>query len=150
MTTNLESLSDKELDWLAFSMLEIHPKKTEYQLWKGDIHQLSFYEEAHKNIWMKDAMKRDPEYYKSCRIEEVLFIPEKWNPTHKDSNQCERWLFPKLKGKARLDIIFNLDGTCAIEVCGRSGYMFGFVVKDPDQINRTKTICCLKAMEEIG
>ena len=93
--------------------------------------------------------------------DEFICALKDWRPTHKDSAQCERYLFPKLWEK-------NISTT--IECCdvpytgGKVWYqvrLIGIVDgkclhinaqcrKDPDQINRIKTICWLKAMEEIG
>ena len=82
-------------------------------------------------------------------------LPYKWHPTDPESNDCELYLFPKILEKSE-NIDVNLHywakewfvtitmnrslGHWRVEECA----------KDPDQINRTKVICCLKAMEKIN
>lgn len=149
MTTNLESLSDKELDRLAAEMMcwEFHDKPAIHRLNKPLKDQL-------RPIWIT----RDDRGF----ITEIMECKE-WNPTHKDSNQCERWLFPKLTSVLKTrKVSFRVETNL-----GPRGYFIEIHIKfsnnyklvaredcqDPDQINRTKTICWLKsmkAMEEIG
>ena len=88
----------------------------------------------------------------------VKFYKDKWHPTHPDSNQCERYLFPKLESMCPNKSITIQEN--------RAGGMYSITIKklsspmisvyfdidslDPDQINRTKVLAFLKVMEEIG
>jgi len=82
-----------------------------------------------------------------------------WNPTHPNSNQAERYLFPKFIEKGiRVKIDFR--------VIGPSGaYFISLFHEDednetldgppdmtpfPEQINRTKVIACLEAWEKLN
>lgn len=76
-----------------------------------------------------------------------------WHPTHPDSNQCERYLFPRLTGHSVTTTAHD-DGSHSVKVqvddfnlhyrdlCESSG-------AERDQLNRTKTIACLQAWEKL-
>ena len=76
-----------------------------------------------------------------------------WNPTHPDSNQAERYLFPKI-----IEIIHGFDiehaipedSACFTLVISKNDYAQVHDCEDPDKINRTKVIACLEASEKLN
>lgn len=84
-----------------------------------------------------------------------------WHPTSPASNQAERYLFPKLIEKGlKIRMFFQLDDFSAEieqlqEVENGPDYWDEWVTigygrkHNPDQINRTKVIAWLKAMEKL-
>lgn len=76
-----------------------------------------------------------------------------WRPCHPDSNQVERYLFPKLLKDV---VVINTKHTeeeftiwigVGVDEDDESVEVSGSC-KDPDQINRTKVECFLEAMEK--
>lgn len=145
MKTNFKDLPDKEIDRLAGEMMTT--KKL------IDISDHELYPQHYPYHWMFPC---DGEYLK-------------WNPTHKDSNQCERWLFPKVCEKAKYNYGNHLsveqkDEGWSVELRLETdsdpteddpfslpdAIWIRLDCKSFEEINHTKTICCLKAMEEIG
>lgn len=112
----------------------------------------------------KLAAEMFPEYHLAENVDGALClwddddcIVHRWHPTHPDSNQCERWLFPKLKAKGcRIDtfdsntftfqiiIHLNMQELNSNTICKMSDTL------DPDQINRTKVIACLEAFSKLN
>jgi len=84
-----------------------------------------------------------------------VYGTEIWRPTHRGSNQAERYLFAKLLEKGfNINIEFRKHDYFWVNL-NRTKPDYGFIdveenCEDPDQINRTTTICCLKAMEHLN
>ena len=84
-----------------------------------------------------------------------LMHKSKWHPTHPDSNQCERWLFPKLHGSG-LTISLYLDDLSKTKICYsvliEKYKIFSIQIEcyEFDKINRTKVIACLMAWDKLN
>lgn len=81
-----------------------------------------------------------------------------WHPTDPDSNQCERYLFPKLLDRGDISINYSIDSIFYIEIeqfttIGDGKLDIKTLVDletgELDEINRAKTILCLKANDKI-
>ena len=86
-----------------------------------------------------------------------------WSPTHSDSNQAERYLFPKIFDKDITKRSTNIMITCETfktDFIVRVQKFVGFSLPlknlanircdNPDQINRTKTIACFQAFDKLN
>lgn len=83
-----------------------------------------------------------------------------WSPTHKDSNQAERYLFPKLIAMSfHVNIEFRKYEVFWInfnkKITREVGIPNNFIdiemnCMELDQINRTKTIACLYAFDRFN
>ena len=77
-----------------------------------------------------------------------------WNPTHPDSNQAERYLFPKLGDNIHIEFHWVNNHHVSIEVkkwCDKFQWMATGIYSESDlnKINRTKVIACLEAWEKL-
>ena len=72
-----------------------------------------------------------------------------WNPTHPDSNQCERYLFPPIED-CHIGIVTQFRESC-FNICmvfdGEDAVVQ--TTTELDLINRTKTISCLMALDKL-
>jgi len=98
-----------------------------------------------------------------CKIEswvnssgEFQCYKHDWQPCHKDSNQIERFVLPKLMQKGIMFHIEYGDREDYFSVAIKGNYGMSRIVfeiiKLPegyDLINKTKAIACLKAFDEI-
>ena len=84
---------------------------------------------------------------------------DKWQPTDRDSNQCDRYLFPKLRHLPNADAIFSslkievtypLGQGCIVEINRLHAWSrLVMACDEDDEINRTKVITVLKAWDEL-
>lgn len=75
-------------------------------------------------------------------------ITQEFKPTHPDSNQCERYLFPKLWKDCSISINYNCHEISITLPCGFVVYELTDV--EHGDFNRIKVIAALKAMEKLG
>lgn len=73
-----------------------------------------------------------------------------WNPTSPDSNQAERYLFPKVQKYVDIRISFDDDGYQIIVYEENGKKLFRNDYAKPDEINRTKVTAALMALDELG
>jgi len=128
--TNFTDLTNEELDKLAAEMME----------WYADEAGVYYDKQTRKgvNFFTPNGDR---------------FEVDRWNPTHPDSNQAERYLFPKLKEyEIYMDVEFLYQQVRATSIERNCPINFILPVKweDPDQINRTKVIAALAAWEKIN
>jgi len=93
---------------------------------------------------------------------EARYVSTTWNPTDPDSNQAERYLFPKLRVEHGMTVKVTIDDwdlQISIYKLVGGGQRNEFCYKQVEfkdkhdtspTINRTKVIACLKAMEKIN
>lgn len=127
------SLSDSDLDKMAAEMTDIfveeapndYREKVSYPYITISCGMPYIRHSFHSDHWKKD----------------------RWNPTHPDNNQAERYLFPKLQSKHKC--IFETrtysPNRYQIEIGS-----YSIATTDPDQINRTKVIAALEAWRKIN
>ncbi len=86
---------------------------------------------------------------------EFICNMDEWNPTHPDSNQAERYLLKALKDKECFYEIYDSWMECfEIKIFTRDVELQPVLsakamTTDPDKVNRTKTIACLMANDEL-
>jgi len=82
----------------------------------------------------------------------------KWNPCHLDSNQCERYLFPKLHDewceieeiRSRNNPNFVWFYEITINYLDKWGVHRVELISQPENINRAKVIACLKVWDKLN
>lgn len=152
MKINYSNMSNEQLDRVSAERFEIDGKKV-WELYKNDRQQLiTIYDEKHKDKWWADALKRDPEYYKDAYFQyRIKYGGEKWRPTSIKSNQCERYLFPKLRAKNLLISFTFYTTSFHIVIHPSENDNFRIMQEDDDlnDINRTKTIAALKTLDKL-
>lgn len=133
-TNDYSKLDDEELDRLAGERFIGHR-----------------YENEFGNGYYWDGVK--PFHVKHDLSETLPKNHLVWNPTHPDSNQAERYLFSKLKlsfDNIECVTVFQKEGSYT-EISKRGEKILsGIQNTDDDQINRTKVIACLQAMDKLN
>lgn len=143
--TDYQSLTNKEIDKLAAEMMgfkysEEPPVSSTIQRGK-----LKAGKEFASYSWPINPNGSHAERF-LCNS----MLAKEWNPTHKDSNQAERYLFPKLiERETYINIIYGVDNYGLVMVT-KTKQRIESVSDGLDQINRTKVIACLEAMEKIN
>ncbi len=93
-------------------------------------------------LWIHKGWNRDGEWH----------IDSSWNPTHPDSNQAERYLFPKLIEKELNQILVTLnpwDGFMVQIGPMATGPISEQTCGDIEKANRAKVIACLEAWDKL-
>jgi len=149
MKTNYQDLTNEELNKLAAEMvgwIERLAKDTDYGT--GDQYGRHF-------CWAEPydgKYKYSFRFFTQCLDHETMLENEYWNPTHPDSNQAERYLFPAL-AKVNAISCRSMLGDFCVTIALIGGDMVGqccSITENEDQINRTKVIACLEAMEKLN
>ena len=147
-----EAFSNQELDQMAAEKID-KTKSCDYLISNdgGESLRMSFIYKSEADIYLENEKAQNPKWWEGYEVVQSFYYKD-WNPTEPDSNQCERYLFPKLREKG-----------CWIDITYSSKSFNNFTIKislpekwrvksnqgkDPDQINRTKVICFLEAMEK--
>jgi len=117
--TNYESLSDQELDRLSA-----------IKIMRGDV-----FETKTGDVWKFHGIQG--------------ISVNDWHPTDPNSNQCERYLFPKLGIFTICQYHRSRSSVFNVDIFNGDDYV-AKVMTDKDQVNRTKTIACLMAFDKLN
>lgn len=82
---------------------------------------------------------------------EVVYGYDTWRPCHPDSNQAERYLFPKLLDVYNMKLSHDYHKDSFYILFKKNGcrVLSGQTASEPDQINRTKVVAALEAWHRL-
>lgn len=147
-------LPNAEIDKLLAERIE-YPYYSKWCIVKDDLVFQDFNDEESAKMFMARMKKVKNKFYVDTIIELRKFY---WgfSPTHPDSNQIERFIFPKLRkllNPIAIKVIYLTEDQ--IEVIIQEKYLnhnwrvYKATDKGDKFFNRTKAIACLEAMDKL-